>query len=414
MTQFRNVTVETDLINSERLWSSVMEIAQIGAIPDHGSCRLSLTDEDKAARDLFAKWCKDAGLQLRVDAYGNMFATRYGLDNSAPHILIGSHLDTQPHGGRFDGVLGVLAGLEILRSLDDAKIRCPNPITVVNWTNEEGVRFKPGLTGSAGFVGDLDRATVAGKDSDFFEELKRIGYAGELFNLNIGSYYELHIEQGPVLEREGVPIGIVEGIQGVRWYEVHLHGQDAHAGTTPSVDRKDSFMAAAALALRLRSEALSMDSDLRFTVGTIEISPNSTNTVPGHARLVFDVRHRDIKILDAFEERIKFAVDGIVRQEHVTGSVKRIMDVPPAIFDEGMQDRLRNSAQRLGIRPHSLPSGAMHDASSLSRHYPTAMIFVQSRDGISHNPAEWSDPEHVKAACAVLAHAILSQSGITL
>lgn len=399
------------IINGDRLWSSLMEIAKIGAIPGDGSCRLSLTDEDKTARDLFAQWCREAGLDLYVDPYGNMFATRQGLDKEAPHILIGSHLDTQPHGGRFDGVLGVLAGLEVLRSLNDHDVKTPRPITVVNWTNEEGVRFKPGLTGSAGFVSGLNNGSVKGDGVDFFRELERIGYAGaHPANINVGAYYELHIEQGPVLERAGAQIGIVEGIQGVRWYEVLFEGQDAHAGTTPFMDRKDAFMAAAATAMKLRLEALNLDASLRFTTGRVEVSPNSTNTIPGHTKLVLDVRHGDVRILDNFEETISNVVATLPPKEGVQGSVKRLMDVPPAIFCASMQKRLFDSAESLGIATIRLPSGAMHDASSIAPHYPTAMVFVQSRGGISHNPAEWSDPEHIANACAVLANAVLTHS----
>lgn len=376
---------KTELINGPRLLSSIMEMAQIGAIADQGSCRLSLTDEDKAARDLFAEWSRLAGLDLRVDPYGNMFATRPGLDKTRPHILIGSHLDTQPHGGRFDGVLGVLAGLEILRSMEDHNLVSCCPITVVNWTNEEGVRFKPGLTGSTGFVGDLDRSAVKGTDCDFFQELERIGYAGaKSADIDVRSYYELHIEQGPVLERANVPIGIVNGIQGVRWYEAQLQGQDAHVGTTPSTDRKDSFMAAAGLALGLRSEALLLDTDLRFTVGSVEVSPNSTNTVPGHTKLVFDVRHGDTTTLDAFEGRIQTAIDTIALKEGVNVSVQMVMDVPPALFDRSMQTCLLDSA-RIGHNP---------DLSSKRRHARCQQHRASLSDSDDFCPiTRWDQPQ---------------------
>lgn len=411
MTHIQALTPQV-LINGDRLWSSLMEMAKIGSIPGDGSCRLSLTDEDKAARDLFAQWCRNARLELHIDLYGNMFATRLGLDEKAPHILIGSHLDTQPHGGRFDGVLGVLAGLEVLRSLNDNDVKTSCPITVVNWTNEEGVRFKPGLTGSAGFVCGLDHSSVRGDGVDFFQELNRIGYAGtSTSKITVGAYYELHIEQGPVLERAGAQLGVVEGVQGVRWYEALFDGQDAHAGTTPFMDRKDAFMAAATTAMKLRLEALNLDATLRFTVGRVEVSPNSINTIPGHTKLVFDVRHRDKKVLDEFEKIIGKVVVTLPLKEGVTGSVERVMDVPPVKFSTSLQKRLLDSAEQLGIVPVSLTSGAMHDASSIAPHYPTAMVFVQSRGGISHNPTEWSDPKHITNACAVLAHAVLSQSG---
>nr|WP_313533965.1 M20 family metallo-hydrolase [Brucella anthropi] len=316
---------EKAIVNGERLWQTLIDIAAFGSIPGDGSCRLSLTDEDKEARDLFARWCEEAGLVRTVDRYGNMFAVREGRDKEAPCILIGSHLDTQPHGGRFDGVLGVLADLELLRSFNDAGIETESPIAIVNWTNEEGVRFKPGLTGSAGFAGTLDEKAVSGIDgTDFFGELRRIGYAGDAkFDRKIGAYYELHIEQGPVLERAGLPVGIVNGIQGVRWYEVLIDGQDSHAGTTPIQDRHDSFMAAAALAMKLRFEALSLDPNLRFTIGRVELSPNSTNTVPGHAKLMIDLRHGDSNLLDAFEIKMAAATSQIDQREGVKTSAKR-------------------------------------------------------------------------------------------
>lgn len=401
-----------DLIDPQRLWSTIMEIAEIGAIADGGSCRLSLSDEDRQARDIFADWCREAGCDVKVDPYGNMFAVRAGKRPEAPLILVGSHLDTQPHGGRFDGVLGVLAGLEVVRALNDRGIETERPIAIVNWTNEEGVRFKPGLTGSAGFAGYLDHDQVTGAGgADFFAELRRIGYAGKpLEGFDFLAYYELHIEQGPVLERIGAPVGVVDGIQGVRWYEIRLDGRDAHAGTTPMEDRKDSFMAAASLALDLRTKALAHDPDLRFTVGRVEVEPNSTNTIPGRTSMFIDLRHGDDRILDGFEKIIEERSNAIARAEKVGCALKKTMTVPPALFDPAMQQRLVDAALTLGLTPHRLPSGAMHDASSMARIMPTAMVFVQSRDGISHNPAEWSSPEHVGAACEVLARAVLSHA----
>lgn len=400
------------LIDPQRLWSTIMEIARIGAIPGGGSCRLSLSDEDRQARDLFASWCLEAGCDVRVDPYGNMFAVRAGKGAGQPSILIGSHLDTQPHGGRFDGVLGVLAGLEIVRTLNDRGIVTERPVVVVNWTNEEGVRFKPGLTGSAGFAGYLDPAAVTGSDGeDFFAELRRTGYAGTAREgFDVLAYYELHIEQGPVLERADAAVGVVEGIQGVRWYKVSLAGRDAHAGTTPMDSRKDSFMAAAAIAFDLRATALKHDPDLRFTVGKVTVEPNSVNTVPGHAELLIDLRHRDDCVLDRFEDIIAAAVKRGAAQEGVDCAFTRTMTVPPVTFDPAMQERLVEAALQVGVVPERLPSGAMHDASNMARIAPTAMVFVQSRDGISHNPAEWSSPAHVATACEVLARAVLSHA----
>jgi beta-ureidopropionase / N-carbamoyl-L-amino-acid hydrolase len=400
------------LTDGDRLWSTIMQMGEIGKISDSGCCRLALTEEDRTARDQFGSWCEDAGCTLRVDPFGNMFAIRPGAGPSAPVILIGSHLDTQPHGGRFDGVLGVLAGLETLRALNDANINTEYSIAVVNWTNEEGVRFKPGLTGSKGFAGLLDAATVEGEaGADYLSELERIGYAGETsVDLEILAYYELHIEQGPVLERAKSPVGIVEGVQGVRWFEVELTGQDAHAGTTPLNSRSDSFMAASALSVRLREEAILLDSDLRFTVGRTEVSPNSQNTIPGRTVLHIDLRHSSPVVLDAFESTMSETLSLIAKQEDVRGRIRQTMRVEPANFDAVCQHHLREAASALGIEPICLPSGAMHDASNLATVTPTAMLFVQSRDGISHNPSEWSEPDHVMTACEILAQAVLSHA----
>ncbi|WP_028035766.1 M20 family metallo-hydrolase [Chelativorans sp. J32] len=408
--------MERTLTKGDRLWSTLMEMACIGAIAEDGCCRLSLTDEDRRARDLFARWCRDAGCVLRVDPFGNMFAIRPGLRNDAPAILVGSHLDTQPHGGRFDGVLGVLAGLEILRALNDAGIKTEHPIAVVNWTNEEGVRFKPGLTGSKGFIGALDKAAIEGAGgADYFSELSRIGYAGQrLLDFEALAYYELHIEQGPVLELAKAPVGIVEGVQGVRWFEIEFHGQDAHAGTTPMDGRSDSFMAAASLALRLREGAISLEKNIRFTVGRVEVSPNSQNTVPGSTRLHIDVRHGSSPVLDAFERLMVEVISEVEAQENVRVGIRQTMGVAPVDFDHTCRERLWKCARALGLEPVSLQSGAMHDASSLATSLPTAMLFVQSRDGISHNPLEWSDPDHIATACEILAQAVLLHAGAPL
>ena len=397
----------------DRLWSTVMEVALIGSIAGDGSCRLSLTDEDKNARDLFQKWCREAGCTVKIDQFGNIFGIRSGRHNDRGVILMGSHLDTQPHGGRFDGVLGVLAGLEIIRALNDANIETDLPIAVANWTNEEGVRFKPGLTGSKGFINALDRtAIIAADDTDFFAELKRIGYAGKpIDDLMIIAYYELHIEQGPVLESVNAPVGIVEGIQGVRWFEIAIAGQDAHAGTTPMENRSDSFMTAACIATTLRSKALELDPQIRFTVGRVDVTPNSQNTIPGMTTFSVDLRHSDEGILDAFEKEIGSTVVDLAAVERVRAEVRRTMVVPPVQFDKEMQGKLFTAAQQVGVRPVSLPSGAMHDASSLATVVPTAMLFVQSKGGISHNPLEWSEAQHVGLACEVLAHAVVSHAG---
>lgn len=404
---------EPFLTRSDRLWDSLMEIARIGPIEGGGSCRLSLSDEDKRARDLFANWVRAAGCQLHVDAFGNMFGIREGLKPELPVVLVGSHLDTQPHGGRFDGVLGVLAGLEVIRSLNDRGLETEHSVAVVNWTNEEGVRFKPGLTGSKGFIGNLsvhDEIISKMDGTSFFDELKRIGYAGAGEAPAVGSYLELHIEQGTVLENAGLPVGIVSGVQGVRWFEIEMRGVDAHAGTTPMQTRRDSFMAAAELSIELRRRALALSPDIRLTFGRVDVEPNSQNTIPGLTRLGLDLRHQDAEILDAFEDAALQALSAVSETSGVAAVMRRTMDVTPVRFDPELVSALSTAAERMEVQFMTLPSGAMHDASSLALVVPTAMVFVQSRGGISHNPAEWSEPDHVGLACEVMAQVVLSHA----
>ncbi len=402
---------EGNFIRDTRLWDSLMEMARIGAIEGDGSCRLSLSNEDREARDLFARWVHEAGCELRIDPFGNMLAVRPGTRPDLPVVLMGSHLDTQPHGGRFDGVLGVLAGLEVIRSLNDSGIQTEHSVAVANWTNEEGVRFKPGLTGSKGFIGELTVGdeTISGLDgANYFAELSRIGYAGTDVPPGILSYIELHIEQGTVLESAGLPVGIVSGIQGVRWFEIDIHGFDAHAGTTPMQTRRDSFMAAAELVIVLKQIALRLSPDIRLTFGRVEVVPNSQNTIPGRTRLGVDLRHQDSEVLDAFESAAAEAVSSIAAASRCTATMRRTMDVPPVRFDAEVLAALSAAADDLNIPTKILSSGAMHDASSIALCTPSAMIFVQSRGGISHNPSEWSEPDHVALGCELLARTVLT------
>ena len=402
--------------NGARLSQSIAEIARIGALPNGGNCRLALSDEDKEARDLFASWCRDAGCEVQADSFGNIFAFRRGTNPDAPIVLTGSHLDTQPHGGNYDGIYGVLAGLEVVRALNDAKVHTDATIAVVNWTNEEGVRYSPGLTGSSAFVGSLaaeQALKIVGSDKSVFgDEVQRIGYSGPLTRqaLNIGCYIEAHIEQGPVLESFGLPIGVVSGIQGVRWYEVTVDGADRHAGTTPMSDRQDSFMASAEFALEARAFALGMSPDIRFTIGRMAVSPGSPNTVPGRTTFTIDLRHEQETVLDKVESYL-------VNQagpQHKSGTVlavKRIMHVPPVHFAEEKIEAVAAAADGCGLRSKRMVSGAMHDASRLASVVPTAMIFVPSRDGISHHEDEWTAPEDLERGCDVLAQTLLSLAG---
>lgn len=407
------------MIDGERLWETLMTMAKIGAIPNNGNCRLSLSDEDKSARDFFVEWCLQAGCDIHTDPFGNIFAVRAGKDQSRPLVLMGSHLDTQPTGGRFDGILGVLAGLEVIRSLNDANIVTEAPVAIVNWTNEEGVRFSPGLTGSKAFAGELSPEAaldIVGVDGlTFGSELKRIGYAGDPLpsTLRIGSYLELHIEQGPILERAGKSIGVVEGVQGVRWYTIELTGRNAHAGTTPMAGRQDCFMAASRLSLDLRDAALALDEEIRLTVGRLSVEPGSPNTVPGRTTLTIDLRHRSEAILDAMESIIDEKVADQLKFEGVQGTVRRTMTVPPTLFDEERVTLLCKAATEAGMPFERMFSGAMHDASAISFVIPSAMIFVPCRDGISHNEAEWVEPAHASDGCEVLARAVLALAAET-
>jgi len=405
-------------IDGGRLWRSIEALARIGALPGGGCSRAALTDEDREARELFARWSKEAGCEVRVDALGNMFAWRTGADPDAPAVLIGSHLDTQPHGGRFDGIYGVMCGLEVLRTLNDAGVETIAPVVVVNWTNEEGVRFAPGLSGSAGFSGlftpEFVLDTVGTDGSRFGDELHRIGFAGDfapsaaLFR----AYIEPHIEQGPHLENAGVPVGVVSSVQGVRWFNVELAGADRHAGTTSMQVRRDTFMAAARMSVAMRSAALAASEDIRFTIGRVFVEPGSPNTVPGRTEFAIDLRHTEDDLLERLEVEFRRIAAEVAAEENVSCTFSRTMEVPSVAFDEGIIRALEEAATRCGYPARRMVSGAMHDASNVARMIPTAMIFVPSRGGISHAEDEWTEPEDVTAGCKVLFNAVLDLAGV--
>ena len=400
-------------IDGERLWASLMEMSEVGRLPNGGCRRLALSDEDRAARDLFVRWSTEAGAEIRYDCFGNIFAIRAGTEPDRPIILTGSHLDTQPSGGHFDGVFGVLAGVEILRAMNENNYRTNAPICVVNWTNEEGVRFAPGLTGSGGFAGRLKRETVldlqATDGATFGAELRRIGYGGESLSgeLGFGAYIEAHSEQGPVLESGGKSIGIVSGVQGVRWYDLRISGAGRHAGTTPMSARSDAFMAAAALTASLRTMGLSLSEEIRLTFGRIEVLPGSPNTIPGCVSASVDLRHPDETVLTCFEEAMSSIVDTIAAAENVSINWRRTMAVPAVAFDARCIQILEQATLDCGYEWENLTSGAMHDASSISFVTPTAMLFVPCRNGISHHESEWSEPEDLTRGCEVLAKAVM-------
>jgi N-carbamoyl-L-amino-acid hydrolase len=405
-------------IDSERLWQSLMELARIGATEKGGVCRLALTDLDREGRDLFARWCREAGCTIQVDPVGNIFARRPGKDNSLPPVVTGSHLDSQPTGGKFDGAYGVLAGLEVLRTLNDRGIVTQAPLEVVAWTNEEGSRFSPAMIGSGVYAGvfTLDEA-LATKDVDgkaMGDELRRIGYAGadQLAGRQVGAYFEAHIEQGPILEAEKKTIGVVTGAQGQRWYEVTVVGQEAHAGPTPMPVRRDALVGTARL-IEIVNQIGHRHAPLACaTVGFVQVSPNSRNTIPGRVFFTVDLRHPDDATLTRMNDELKAACERIAAGAKLEIAVKDFWYSPPTSFDSACVDAVRQAAGRLGHTHRDIVSGAGHDAVYMARVAPAGMIFVPCRDGISHNEVEDAAPADLAAGCDVLLHAMLERAGV--
>lgn len=404
-------------VDGERLWSSLMEMARIGALP-HGGCgRLALTDLDKEGRDLFVRWCREAGCTVRIDRLGNIFARREGKRPDLAPIMTGSHLDTQPHGGKFDGVYGVLAGLEVIRTLNDARVETEAPVEVAVWTNEEGSRFAPAMCASGVFGGAFEADYVlAQKDLEgksFGAELARIGYAGTeaCGGRAVGTFFEVHIEQGPILEAEDFPIGIVTGVQGIRWYDIAVAGQDAHAGPTPMPMRRDALLAAAAMVTAVNRIAHAHAPYGRGTVGQMQVVPNSRNTVPGEVRFSVDIRNPDAETLARMDVELRTAVSAAAAEAGVEATVTEIWHSPPVVFDAGCVESVRGAAEALGYKNRDIVSGAGHDSCYVSRVAPTSMIFIPCRGGLSHNEAESTEPAQVEAGCNVLLHAMLARAG---
>lgn len=400
-------------INGDRLWQSIMEMAKIDALPNGGSGRLTLTDGDRKARDLFTSWCEAAGCTVTLDRLGNMFARRPGRNNALPPIGIGSHLDTQPHGGKFDGVYGVLAGLEVVRTLNDHGIATDAPIEVINWTNEEGARFAPAMLCSGVYAGlfDLDFAlSRADADGKLFEdELHRIGYVGETpCGAHIlGAFLEAHIEQGPILENNNEIIGIVKGGQGQRWYDVIVTGRDAHSGSTPMQGRRDALVAASKIVLAVQEIAMTYGPDAVGTVGEMHVSPNSRNTIPGEVRFTIDLRNIDDQVLSRMDADLRTAVASIATADI---DLQMIWHNPPVTFDQECVNALGQAAEDMNYPRREMVSGAGHDACQIARKVPTAMVFVPCKDGLSHNEAESAEPDHLEAGCNVLLQAALHLS----
>ena len=409
----------TDLIvNGERLWRSLMTMAEIGATPKGGVNRQTLTDEDRRGRDLFRKWCEEAGLQVSVDRMGSMFARRPGSDDRQPPVMLGSHLDSQPTGGKFDGALGVLAALEVVRTLNDRGIATTAPLEVVNWTNEEGCRFPPAMIASGVFAGvfDLDyglsRRDHAGKTIG--EELQRIGYAGEhpVGGRPVGALFELHIEQGPILEAEGQRIGIVTGGQGTRWYDCAVSGAETHAGPAPMESRQDALRAAAAMLEEIYQIAHRHAPSGRATIGEFQAFPGSRNTVPGRVGFTVDLRHPDGNTMDAMDHALREVFERArgPAAGRIELPLEEIWYAPPVAFDPECIEAVRQAAARLGLSAREIVSGAGHDAVYMARAVPTAMIFVPCRDGISHAEVEYASPEACTDGANVLLHAVLARA----
>ncbi|HYX67129.1 MAG TPA: Zn-dependent hydrolase [Burkholderiales bacterium] len=399
-------------VDGDRLWSSLMELARIGATPKGGVRRVTLTQTDREGRELFAGWCREAGLEVRVDGIGNMFARRAGADRDAPPVVMGSHLDSQPNGGRFDGAYGVMAGLEVVRALNDAGLQTRAPLEVASWTNEEGSRFVPTLMGSGVFTGvyALDEI-LAHKDVEGVtvgEALESIGYAGGARPHTVGAYFEAHIEQGPVLEDTKTTIGVVQGALGQRWFDVLITGQDAHAGPTPMELRKDALLAAAELTLEVNRIAGTFPDYARGTVGHMQVKPNSRNVIPGEVRMTVDLRNAKDATLSAMTKDLKDTAERIARKRRVSISLQEVVYFPPSEFAAELVSRVRAAAKELGLSHRDIVSGAAHDAVYLSRVAPTAMVFVPCEGGISHNEIENARPEDLAAGCSVLLHAVLA------
>ncbi|CAI8778803.1 Zn-dependent hydrolase [Pseudomonas chlororaphis] len=403
-------------INGERLWASLMAMAEIGATARGGSCRLALSEDDKAGRELFARWCLEAGMSLSVDPIGNLFARRPGSDPDAAPVMMGSHLDTQPEGGRFDGVYGVLAGLEVVRRLNDLQIQTRKPLEVAVWTNEEGARFTPAMFGSAVFTGIMDLETaLAVRDADGIsvaEALHATGYAGTRpLGGAVDAYFEAHIEQGPILEDNAKSIGVVSGGQAIRWLDVQVEGMAAHAGTTPMPLRKDALYGAAQMILAIETLATDFAPEGLTTVGELSIAKSSRNTIPGLLQFTVDLRHHRDSAIESMEQEVLARLGAIAEQRQLEVTISPHWISPATPFDADCVAAVQQAVDGLGYAQQSIVSGAGHDAIHLARFCPTAMVFIPCVGGLSHNEAEDVLPEDVRQGTDVLLNAVLARAG---
>jgi beta-ureidopropionase / N-carbamoyl-L-amino-acid hydrolase len=405
-------------VNGERLWASLMEMAKIGATAGGGVRRLALTNEDRRGRELFARWCREAGMSVWTDEVGNLFARREGADPNAAPVLMGSHLDTQPEGGRFDGVYGVLAALEVVRTLNDAGAATQKPIEICSWTNEEGARFTPAMLGSAVFAGAMPLAdALAREDADgvtLGAALDACAARGTrvVTGVPVDSYFEAHIEQGPVLEANGTTIGVVTGGQAIRWFDVTVTGVAAHAGTTPMRYRKDAFFGAAQMALEIERVIARYAPLGLVTVGQVQIANASRNTIAANLTFTVDIRHPDDAQLDAMERDLRAACTEVAAARGLGVAVAHCWTSPATPFDAECVSLVAQAATALGFSNERIVSGAGHDAIHLARYCPTAMVFIPCVDGLSHNEAEDALPADVTAGTNVLLNAVAARAGV--
>ncbi|MFK3668275.1 Zn-dependent hydrolase [Ochrobactrum teleogrylli] len=397
-------------INADRLWATLAETASFGGTLQEGVRRLALSIEDQHVRDWLVSSCKEVGCSVSVDEVGNMFALRPGSDTGALPIAVGSHLDTQPTGGRFDGILGVLSGLEIMRTLHDYDYKTRSPLMLVNWTNEEGARFAPAMLGSGVHAGVFDREfAYSREDADgirFSDALEASGYRGSLpvGEQKFAAMFEVHIEQGPVLEREDFDIGIVTGVQAMRWYDLTITGCEAHAGTTPMNMRSDALMGAAHILIE--TERLAKDMGGLATIGQLSIPASSRNVVAGNVVMSIDLRHERDDVLEEMESKLRAILMSICGPDRAR--LVSIWESPAVRFDDGCLGAIRSGAYDANAHAREIVSGAGHDSVNISKIAPTAMIFIPCRDGLSHNPLEYASKDHCALGTQTLLNAVLS------
>jgi len=405
-------------INGQRLWDSLMTLARIGATPKGGVARLALTDLDREGRDLVVGWAREAGMSVTVDRIGNIFMRRPGRNPALAPVMTGSHIDTQPTGGKFDGNYGVLAGLEVVRTLNDRGISTEAPIEVAVWTNEEGSRFVPVMMGSGVFAKAFTLETAyAATDTEgrtVKGELERIGYIGdqEPGDHPIGCYFETHIEQGPVLEDHGKTIGVVTGVLGIRWYDCVVTGMEAHAGPTPMHLRKDALQVATTLMQQVVACAHRHPPHGRGTVGMVQVHPNSRNVIPGRVKFSIDLRNASDALCDAMDADIRAVAAKLAADSGLSIEITPVSHYPAQPFHPDCVNAVERAAEALGYSHMPAVSGAGHDAVYMARLAPAGMIFIPCKDGISHNEIEDAQPADIEAGCNVLLHAMLERAGV--